>query len=106
MSLSNREKALLAMDNRTCCRRSLFSSTNDWNYWRDKCKQFHLKYFAQCEANERELLIAWEQSNGDCVDAENNEDDDLSSEGENHNMFAFARSIPDDAPATKSSMSE
>ena len=57
MSLSNREKDLLIMDERTCSIRIIFSSVNDWNDCIDKFKQFHVKYFAQYKACEREFLV-------------------------------------------------
>ena len=61
-----------------------------------------MSHFAQCEACKRELIILSEQKKENCADADNKEDNNSSAEGEDDNMITFERSIPDEAPVTKS----
>ena len=65
-----------------------------------------MKHFAQCNTHKRESLIVSEQNNYDCSDADNNEDNNSSAEGDNDYMFAFVRSIMGDSPATNRGISE
>ena len=65
-----------------------------------------MKHFAQHKGNERELLFTSEQKNENCAYTYYNEDNDSSSKGENDNVFAFSRSIPENSPATNRGMSE
>ena len=51
-------------------------------------------------------LSCQNKKNNDSEDVDNNEDSDSSKEGKNDNIFAFERSIPDDAPATNWGISE
>ena len=81
-------------EKKTCFSRSVFRSVNDWNDVKDKLKIFCANHFAQHEARERELVIVSEQNKDNCTDADNNEQNNLSIEGEDDNRFTFVRSIP------------
>ena len=63
-----------------------------------------MNYFVHCDACKRELIIVSEQNKDNWIYEDNIEEIDSSTEGEDDNRFNFARSIPGNAPATKSGM--
>ena len=106
MSFSDRETDALLMDKRTCFTWSVFRSVKDWNDAKDKLKICYVNYFVQYEACKRELLIKSEKNKDNYTCSDKNEENDSSEEGENDDMLTFERTIPGDAPTTKSRMSE
>ena len=73
MSLSDRCKILLITEKELVAV-EVFRSVNNWNACRDECEYFCVKYFAQCKAFERKLLISSEHNNNNSEDTYDNED--------------------------------
>ena len=63
MNLSNRERALLALDERFCRSRSVFTNVDEWIYCKGELKRCHIRFHAQVKVHEREKLKTSESNN-------------------------------------------
>ena len=57
MNLSNRERALLVLDQWVCWSRSESENANEWTDCQNELMCYHIKYYVQTKSHEKEKKI-------------------------------------------------
>ena len=100
MNLINRERALIFLDKRVCCSKSVFKNVNDWKDCLNELGYYHVYYCTQTKACEREKERKSDENEED-DNAETDEDVHSEIETEAEDRFGYTRTVPDSCVAKK-----